>query len=70
MTVDRPRDLELCPERPASTTSCGARMITDTLASAHAHTYGRVRARTRTSAGPAGNVSPWATGIDVFWHTG
>lgn len=39
MTVDRPRDLELCPKRLASTTSCGARMITDTLASAHAHMH-------------------------------
>lgn len=59
MTVDRPRDLEPCPERP------------EHYFPLHSHDRTHTRAHINTIIlWAAGNLSPWATGIDAFWHMG
>lgn len=62
MTVDRPRDLDLCPERPEH----HFLLYPHDHRCTH-HMYAHINTNILWAAG---GMSPWATGIDVFWHIG
>lgn len=70
MTVDRPRDLEPCPERPEHHFLLypqDRRHKRTHLSHTHVHMHAHINTNILWAAG---DVSPWATGIDVFWHIG
>lgn len=61
MAVDRLRDLEPCLERPDH------HFLLNPHDHRHTHAHAQINMNILWAAG---DVSPWATGIDVFWHIG